>query len=118
MFKHPFSFEGRIGRSEYAITYVAYIVFAVIAQILAESSPLFVILYIPTLWLLFAQGSKRCHDLGKGGGWQIIPFYVFWLLFQPGDEGANEYGFPNSHPKDNPVNSIEKEIESIGQSDV
>lgn len=118
MFKHPFSFEGRIGRTEYALTYVAYIVFSVIVQILAESTPAFVILYIPMLWMLFAQGSKRCHDLDKSGGWQIIPFYVFWLLFQPGDLGANEYGFPESHPKDTPINSLENEIESIGKNDV
>jgi uncharacterized membrane protein YhaH (DUF805 family) len=120
MFKHPFSFEGRIGRTEYAITYGGYIAcYLIIKELLLANYGFFlVLLFVPMLWIFFAQGSKRCHDLGKGGGWQIIPFYVIWMLFQKGDEGINEYGLPNSHPKDNPGNSIEKEIESIGQGDV
>ena len=53
---------------------------------------LFGLVYIPLLWFLYAQGAKRCHDLGNSGWWQIIPFYIFWLLFQDGQTGVNKYG--------------------------
>lgn len=120
MFRYPFSFEGRIGRTQYAITYAAYIGCSLIIQELMEENEgsFLIILFIPALWILFAQGSKRCHDLGKSGGWQVIPFYVFWMLFQKGDPGVNKYGWPNSHPKDNPVISLDEEIDSIGKSDI
>ncbi len=45
-------------------------------------------------WLLLAQGSKRCHDMGISGWWQIIPFYFVTMLFLGGDKKANEYGDP------------------------
>lgn len=120
MFRHPFSFDGRIGRKEFAITYGAYLAFYLTVEALLEEdySSFLVLLFIPAIWVLIAQGSKRCHDLGKGGGWQVIPFYFFWMLFAEGDPGANEYGFPNSHPKDGTANALEKEIDSIGRSDV
>jgi uncharacterized membrane protein YhaH (DUF805 family) len=120
MFKHPFSFEGRIGRKEYAITFgVYYAFYLTVDELLTEDYTLFLmLLFIPAFWILIAQGSKRCHDLGKGGGWQLIPFYFFCLLFQKGAPLANEYGLPDSHPKDGIVSSLEEEIDSIGKGDV
>jgi uncharacterized membrane protein YhaH (DUF805 family) len=50
------------------------------------------VLIIPMIWFLWAQGAKRCHDIGRSGWWQLIPFYFFVLLFQDGDSGENEYG--------------------------
>ena len=44
------------------------------------------------LWFLWAQGAKRCHDRGASGWFQIIPFYVFWMLFADSNYGMNEYG--------------------------
>jgi hypothetical protein len=91
---NPFSFDGRIGRKEYLISFIIYFVTATIVGEVVESgeAPIIGLAYIPMLWFLWSQGAKRCHDVGKGGWWQFIPFYLFWLLFQEGQSGINEYG--------------------------
>ena len=50
------------------------------------------LMIIPLLWFAYAQGAKRCHDMGRSGWWQLIPFYVFVMLFVEGDHRENEYG--------------------------
>ncbi len=98
MFKHPFSFEGRIRRTEYGLTLLIYMAFAVLISLLnlavVDSSTIAVvfILYIPVLWFMWAQGAKRCHDRNNSGWFQIIPFYSLWMLFAEGDRGENTYG--------------------------
>lgn len=98
MFKDPFSFEGRIRRTEYGISIIIYsIVYAITATIIGaiggdEGIAVLFIFLIPLLWFIWAQGAKRCHDLGNSGWWQLIPFYGFWLLFQDGQAGQNQYG--------------------------
>lgn len=54
------------------------------------------IMYVPLLWFLLAQGAKRCHDRGNSGWYQTISFYIFWLVFAKGEEGENQY---DSNPK-------------------
>lgn len=100
MFENPFSFNGRIRRAEYGISFILYGV--MYAQMLGfiispfryeRSNPVgFLIVAIPVLWFLWAQGAKRCHDLGHSGWYQLIPLYFLWLLFQNGQAGPNEYG--------------------------
>ena len=89
-----FSFKGRIERAEYVISLIITLFFINIFGELVESNNYkwVVIGYIPCYWILFAQGTKRCHDLGKNGWHQIIPFYVLFLLFKNGDTGLNRYG--------------------------
>ncbi len=101
MFKNPFSFEGRIRRLEYGLSYIIYLsVCAFIggavnilgAPASGTATIISIVLYVPAFWFLLAQGAKRCHDRGNSGVWQIIPFYVFWLIFMDGEIGSNEYG--------------------------
>jgi uncharacterized membrane protein YhaH (DUF805 family) len=109
MFKAPFSFSGRIRRSEFGISFILCCIAIALVQVIigslildngsSDSSSdgsgaplLFFILLIPMLWFLWAQGAKRCHDLGNSGWWQFIPFYVLWLIFADGEPGPNEYG--------------------------
>jgi uncharacterized membrane protein YhaH (DUF805 family) len=94
MFKNPFSFEGRIRRLEYGISFIIYLPFATIVSALSskQDGTILALLYIPFLWFLFAQGAKRCHDTGKSGWWQLLPLYSFLLIFQKGIPEANEYG--------------------------
>ena len=94
MFSSPFSFDGRIRRTEFGISLIIYwiVLSFVNAIVVSGEAPIIGFAYIPVIWFLAAQGAKRCHDLGNNGWWQIIPFYVFWLLFQDGQQGLNEYG--------------------------
>jgi len=97
MFSRPFSFEGRIGRTEYGISLIIYfVIYVIIIAIMVDGgdySSVLELAFIPALWFLLAQGSKRCHDIGKIGLYQIIPFYFFWLIFVKGEVGkVNEYG--------------------------
>ncbi|HEY0655519.1 MAG TPA: DUF805 domain-containing protein [Chryseosolibacter sp.] len=110
MFKSPFSFDGRIRRLEYGLTFIIYL--AVYFTILAISASgtiggISLILLIPLVWFVWAQGAKRCHDVGRSGWWQLIPFYFFVLLFEDGDRQKNEYGSNPKYPEE--VDVLESE---------
>lgn len=100
MFSRPFSFNGRIRRLEYFISYILTIVYSYTVAYIVYSNATdysaaqiaYWILSIPNLWFLYAQGAKRCHDRDNSGWYQIIPFYIFWMLFASGDDGENSYG--------------------------
>lgn len=104
MFKRPFSFKGRIRRMEYFITMLiagfANVTMQGILTSVSESSLdamagalviycIFLVLYC---WFVCAQNTKRCHDRGNSGWFQIIPFYGLWMLFADGEKGTNKYG--------------------------
>jgi uncharacterized membrane protein YhaH (DUF805 family) len=118
MFKNPFSFQGRIRRTEFGLSYVIFIAFCFISGGLigflatdmdkSTASLLFLLPCIPSYWFLFAQGAKRCHDRGNSGWFQIIPLYIFWMVFADSDSGINKHG-PN--PKG--IGNID-EIDEIG----
>jgi uncharacterized membrane protein YhaH (DUF805 family) len=96
MFKNPFSFEGRIHRAEYGLTILLFticVLSVIILMIETHFPVLFATFFIPLLWFCWAQSAKRCHDLGKSGWWQIIPFYVFILLLVDGQSRTNQYGY-------------------------
>ena len=99
MFKRPFSFNGRIRRLEYGISFILYFIWYVFIGVMSKTSEpspaasIFILVsFIPMIWFLWAQNAKRCHDRGNSGWYQLIPFYFLVLLFGDGDEGENEYG--------------------------
>ena len=102
MFKNPFSFKGRIRRTEYGLSFIIYAIPSSFLNVLAETDAsggfaiVAFLFYIPLLWFIWAQGAKRCHDRNNSGIFQIIPFYFLWMLFAEGDLSDNEYG---SDPK-------------------
>ncbi len=118
MFKAPFSFEGRIRRTEYGISFLIYAVLFFFLNLLelsagSESSFLF-IFYIPILWFLWGQGAKRCHDIQRNGWYQLIPLYFLWLIFEDGQPGENQYG---ENPKGvNNDEIFDAQINEIGKS--
>jgi len=101
MFKNPFSFSGRIRRLEFALSYaIFYGVIIVSGGILGaeeEASLMYLPILIVGSWFLLAQRTKRCHDLGNSGFYQLIPFYVLVMLFEEGRREDNKYGI---NPKD------------------
>lgn len=103
MFKNPFSFEGRIRRTEYGLSFIILTVLMVIINVIVAGSIssgsdktgaiiISLIFRIPIIYFFWAQGAKRCHDIGKNGWWQFIPFYPILLLFEDGQKAINEYG--------------------------
>jgi uncharacterized membrane protein YhaH (DUF805 family) len=99
MFKNPFSFEGRIRRTEFGLSLiiaaVARVLVAMMVASVAQGSEAVIAYYIfviPVLWFFWAQGAKRCHDLSMSGWFQIIPFFPLYLIFANGEKGSNKYG--------------------------
>lgn len=93
MIRHLFTFKGRIGRGEFVMTYIVCCLYWGLQSYVA--SDFFFIYFVGLIVLtimLMAQAAKRCHDLGKSGWFQLIPFYFLWLLCGRGEEHGNEYG--------------------------
>lgn len=99
MFKHPFSFKGRIRRTEYGISFIIFSIWDTVLNVMLEPQDppmgafIFgLVSFIPMIWFWIAQNTKRCHDRGNSGWYQLIPFYAFVLLFGDGEHGSNKYG--------------------------
>jgi uncharacterized membrane protein YhaH (DUF805 family) len=86
MFKNPISFKGRIQRLEYAISlFICSNLFICVNLIDIPEPyglPIALISTVVLLVVLVAQSTKRCHDIGKSGWNQLIPFYFIILLFR------------------------------------
>jgi uncharacterized membrane protein YhaH (DUF805 family) len=94
MFANPFSFQGRIRRLEYGLSLIIFFFLLFGLEILLKLGiPILISLARPVVgWFFVAQSAKRCHDLGRSGWYQIIPFYIFLLIFEIGASGRNKYG--------------------------
>ncbi|MGV4415284.1 DUF805 domain-containing protein [Chryseobacterium sp. T1] len=115
MFKNLFSYEGRIRRTEYGVSYLIYLIILAPLNLITRTSQssatslIFLIIWLPLVYILICQGAKRCHDRGNSGWYQLIPFYGLWMLFGNSDFGPNEYG-PNPKGEGNkdPLSEIGK----------
>lgn len=99
-----FSFDGRIGRStwwQYTVS-VAILGFVIlfIDEIAGTSPALLIITGVVFIYPTLAVHTKRWHDRGKSGWWNLILLvpYVnfFWIIIElgclSGNIGKNEYG--------------------------
>lgn len=102
MIKQKLSFKGRINRKEYILSLLLTVVLTLVLipitisfnYILGQDFyliPSFIILFV-IIWFIIAQNTKREHDLGFSGWWQIIPFRIIWLIMLKGEEKDNKYG--------------------------
>ncbi len=82
MFSKPLSFNGQIGRVEYLISFLIFWIFAIGLSVIANqgNSNILSLIKIIVSYFLIAQGAKRCHNIGKSGWHQLIPFYFIWML--------------------------------------
>lgn len=95
MFKAPFSFSGRIRRSEFWLCYIIQFVLSIVCAFLNDINwVLGLASAVPLIWFGLASGTKRCHDRGNPGYFMIIPLYGLWMFFADSEPGANKYG-PN-----------------------
>lgn len=92
MFKQLFSFNGRIGRLDYAISFILFCFYFAFfnAVIKHQGDELFdiviILFYFPLLWIVLAKGAKRCHDVGLSGWCILIPLFCFALIFWKGKD--------------------------------
>ncbi|MDB5157735.1 MAG: family transporter [Mucilaginibacter sp.] len=96
---NPFSFNGRIRRTEYFVSLLIVAPLYIILRNLISTGThdittlvFCVISYIIIIWFNLAQGAKRCHDIEKNGWYQLIPFYSLWMLYKEGHSDTNVYG--------------------------
>lgn len=94
-----FSFKGRAQRSEYWVVNLPIAFISRISDMIPEEayeslvvSLGVIVLAIMLVWIGIATNTRRCHDLGHNGFWQLIPFYGIWMAFVKGEDDANEYG--------------------------
>lgn len=109
MFKAPFSFNGRIRRLEYGLSFiVSYIISLLLygSSVVSLLSGEFglgvlisIIVFIAAIWFNLAQGVKRLHDLNKNGLLILICcipiigiLFSLYMIFVPGTTGSNDYG--------------------------
>ena len=94
MFKTPFSFDGRITRAEFGISFIiCYIVLTFLGEVSYFGSSFSLIASIPLFIFYLAQSAKRSHDVGESGWLALIPLYnPLILLFKEGNIGTNVYG--------------------------
>lgn len=88
-FLNLFSTNGEIGRGEYIITCILFSLFLYLNYIdlsFKSLSDNFRFWHLPFIWILIAQGAKRCHDICLSGLSQFNPLYFFLLLFKKGDD--------------------------------
>jgi uncharacterized membrane protein YhaH (DUF805 family) len=107
MFRNIFSFNGRIRRLEYALSYLVFLVYVFFVGMMigiliglkiipdldeSHMELIYCTGCLPAFYFFIAQSVKRCHDRGNSGWWMFVPFYSFILLFGEGDKYQNEYG--------------------------
>lgn len=136
--KKAFSFKGKINKREYALSLLKLIGFAIIAlklcsvvtvlMVLCQRSPeidnLFLAIYfiliilsliLPIICIVmlslyfFAQGVRRCHDIGLSGWHILIPFFFIVLLFTEGTslETPPDVSNPTLKQEEAPTNGPE-----------
>jgi uncharacterized membrane protein YhaH (DUF805 family) len=94
-------FSGRSRRSEFWFGYLAYVVAAVVVNVIARVIGLqflSFVLVLAAIVPLWASGARRLHDTGRSGWWLFISFtligcipLIVWFA-EDGKPEVNEHG--------------------------
>ena len=101
-----FSFQGRVGRQQFWLTSLALMAVIVVLEFLARGARgstvalMFLVVWVPLVWVSLAVGVKRWHDRDKSGWWVLINLFPIigglWALvengFLKGTSGQNRFG--------------------------
>ena len=88
-------FSGRASRPEFWWFFLFQILVSVAASMLGET--LAALVSLGLLLPALAVGTRRLHDIGKSGWWQLIMltgigfFVLIYWWVQPTEEGGNAY---------------------------
>jgi len=90
-------FRGRASRAEYWWFVLFGTLASVIAKMIDKSMMLYGILVL-ILWLpSLAAATRRLHDTGRSGWWQLLPLtiiglipYIYWMVSK-GENKENQY---------------------------
>ena len=91
-------FSGRAKRPEFWWFVLLEVIVLIVAQIIHPY--VYLIAALGFLVPVLAAGSRRLHDIGKSGWFQllglipIVNFYLLYLLVQPGQPESNAFGAP------------------------
>ena len=93
-----FTFDGRLDRPRYWRWYGSLLAVTLVALMAGEPIVALATGSVPT----WALNSKRCHDVGRSGWFQLLslipyvgwPMFLFLVAFQKGDDAWNEHGAP------------------------
>lgn len=107
MFRNPFSFKGRIRRTEYGLSLVILAIVALVWQMVLVAfsigyagnaiktirfAAFLILLLVPMLWFGLAQTVKRLHDIDVPGLFCFTFGITLPLVFTEGTKGPNQYG--------------------------
>ena len=90
----PFGFSGRINRATWWVTVLVPPFAGSLLWRLTDPDPnsnlgviVDAVVWIVMLWVWFAAGAKRLHDLNRTGAWVVLlvggPFLVLGIVFVP-----------------------------------
>lgn len=112
-------FNGRASRSEYWWFYLSMLVYGLVVGIVAGMLGIggedgvdlaILVALLPFLIPIYAAGSRRLHDTGLSGWWQLIglvPLVGFIalivLMARAGQPGPNRFGEQPTDTAPNPV---------------
>lgn len=77
-------FSGRAPRAEYWWFYLAYIIFAIVLNVLMSVSDFFGLLgiiYLALIIPMIAVGVRRLHDIDRTGWWLLAPILPYAIGF-------------------------------------
>ena len=96
-----FSSSGRIKRLDYLVSVILYFIITFLIGVILGSfgitdeniygQGMILLAIAPFFVWLIMQGTKRCHDRGNSGWYQLIPIYILWMILGIGDDNKNKY---------------------------